>query len=65
MQTTTIITEQSGLRSPTRLKLYGFNYDYQHQVHSGQCWAPSSFDIERDILSKHPHATGIDIWLIS
>jgi hypothetical protein len=64
MQTTTIITEQNGLRS-ARLKLYGFNYDYQHQVHSGKCWAPSSFDIERDILSEHPHATGIDIWLIS
>lgn len=46
------------------MKLYKFNYFFNYQLHAGEQWAISSFDIKQGIIANNPRATGIDIWVI-
>jgi hypothetical protein len=45
------------------MKLYRFNYFFDHQLHSGEQWALSKFDVERSITSANRAATGIYVWM--
>jgi hypothetical protein len=45
------------------MKHYYFNYHANYITHMGSFWALSRYDVERMILSKHPKATNIDIWV--
>ena len=47
-----------------KMKLYKFNFFCNYQLHSGQQWATSSFDVKREILAQNASATGIDVWVI-
>lgn len=46
------------------MKLYKFNYFCDYQIHAGQQWATSAFDVKREILARNAGATGIDIWVV-
>jgi hypothetical protein len=45
------------------MKLYKFNYFCNHQLHSGEQWALSRFDVERSISVSNRAATGIYVWM--
>jgi len=45
------------------MKLYKFNFFCNQQAHVGEQWALSKFDVERSILAKNSHATGINVWV--
>ena len=45
------------------MKLYKFNYFCNYQLHAGEQWAISSFEVKRGILANNAKATGIDIWV--
>jgi hypothetical protein len=46
------------------MKLFKFNYFCDYQLHSGQQWSESSFEVKRAILAKNANATGIDVWVV-
>jgi len=46
------------------MKLYGINFFCNYKQHSQEIWAVGRYELEKQILSQYPKATGIDIWLI-
>ena len=51
------------VKGETKMKLYRFNYFCNYQLHAGEQWATSAFEVKRGILANNAEATGIDIWV--
>ena len=47
-----------------QMKLYGINFFCNYKTHSEEIWAVGRYELEKQILSQYPKATGIYIWLI-
>ena len=46
------------------MKYFGISFFCDYQQHSEKVWAIGRYELEKEILSKYPKATGIDIWLV-
>jgi hypothetical protein len=56
--------ELLGVYLGEQMKLYGINFFCNYKQHSEEIWAVGRYELEKQILSQYPKATGIDIWLI-
>ena len=46
------------------MKLYGINFFCNYKTHAEEIWAVGRYELEKQILTQYPKATGIYIWLI-
>jgi len=46
------------------MKFFGINYFCNHKHHADAIWANDRFELEKQILTMHPNATAIYIWLL-
>ena len=46
------------------MKLYRINFFCNCKSHAKEVWAVGRYELEKQILTQYPKATGIDIWLI-
>ena len=46
------------------MKLYAINFCCDYKSHAEQVWAVGRYELEKQILSQYPKATGINIWVV-
>jgi hypothetical protein len=46
------------------MKYFGINYFCNHKHHADAIWANDRYELEKQILTMHPNATAIYIWLL-
>ena len=46
------------------MKYFGINYFCNYKHHADAIWANDRFELEKQILTMHPNATAIYIWLL-
>jgi len=46
------------------MKYFGINYFCNHKHHADAIWAKDRYELEKQILTMHPNATAIYIWLL-
>jgi hypothetical protein len=47
-----------------KMKYFGINYFCNHKHHADAIWANDRYELEKQILTMHPNATAIYIWLL-
>jgi hypothetical protein len=46
------------------MKYFGVNFFCNYKNHADSIWANNRYELEKQILTLYPNATGIDIWLL-
>jgi len=46
------------------MKYFGVNFFCNYKNHADAIWANDRYELEKQILTLYPNATGIDIWLL-
>jgi hypothetical protein len=46
------------------MKYFGVNFFCNYKQHSDAIWAVGRYELEKQILTMHPNATAIYIWLL-